>query len=76
MFDDLMNAYNATADAEERKELSWQMQVLNYGNNYIIPLYFMNEVVCYNTANVELPEDIYAVTGNTYMRWEDWTLLN
>lgn len=76
MFDDLMNAYNATADAEERKELSWQMQVLNYENNYIIPLYFMNEVVCYNTANVELPEDIYAVTGNTYMRWEDWTILN
>lgn len=76
MFDDLMNAYNATADAEERKELSWQMQVLNYENNYIIPLYFMNEVVCCNTANVELPEDICAVTGNTYMRWEDWTILN
>ena len=75
LFDELVNAYNATSDAETRKELSWQMQVRNYENNYIIPLYFMNEMICYNAASVKFPEDIYAVTGNTYMRWEDWSML-
>lgn len=75
LFDELVNEYNATEDAETRKELSWQMQVRNYENNYVIPLYFMNEMICYNAASVEFPEDIYAVTGNTYMRWEDWSML-
>lgn len=76
IFDDLMNQYNATDDAVTRKELSLKMQALNYEHNYIIPLYFMNEIVCYNTENVELPEDIFAVSGSTYMKWEDWKILN
>ncbi len=76
IFDDLMNQYNGTADVTERKEISWKLQAAGYENCYMFALYFMNNCVCYNTKRVEIPEEIYSVDGNTYMRWSEWKILN
>lgn len=76
IFDDLMNQYNATADAAERKDISWKLQAAGYEHCYMFALYFMNNCVCYNTANLQIPEEIYSVDGNTYMRWNEWKILH
>ena len=74
MFDELMNAYNTTADAEARKELSWKMQALNYENAYMLPAYVLNQTVMYNTAAVEVPETALEAGGVNYC-WSQWKML-
>ena len=74
MFDELMNSYNTTADAEARKELSWKMQALNYENAYMLPAYVLNQTVMYNTASVEVPEAALEAGGVNYC-WSQWKML-
>ncbi len=74
MFDKLMNAYNTTSDAEERKDLSWQMQALNYEYAYMLPAYILNNTVVYNSDTVQLPETCLEGGGN-YYNWSQWKML-
>lgn len=75
LFDDLMNAYNGTSDAEERKDLSWKMQALNYEYAYMIPAYILNNIVAYNTAHIQIPEECFEASGGNYYKWENWKML-
>lgn len=74
MFDHLMTAYNTTSDAAERKDLSWQMQALNYEYAYMLPAYILNNTVVYNHASVQLPESCLEGGGN-YYNWSQWKML-
>lgn len=74
MFDELMNSYNTTADAEARKELSWKMQALNYENAYMLPAYVLNQTVMYNNASLEVPEAALEAGGVNYC-WSQWKML-
>ena len=76
LFDDLMNAYNGTSDAEERKELSWKLQALNYEYAYMIPAYILNNIVAYNTAHIQIPEECFEASGGNYYKWESWKMLH
>lgn len=74
MFDDLMNAYNTTNDSAERKDLSWQMQALNYEYAYMLPAYVSNFNVVYNAVSVQVPEDCLT-GGGQYYNWSQWEML-
>lgn len=75
LFDALLDAYNASGDSEERKEIACQLQALNYEYCWGIPAYILNNCVCYNTANVQVPENVFAVGGTTNFRWNEWKML-
>lgn len=75
LFDDLMNAYNGTSDADKRKEISWKMQALNCEYAYMIPAYILNNIVAYNTAHIQIPEECFEASGGNYFKWENWKML-
>lgn len=74
LFDDLMNSYNTTNDSAVRKDLSWQMQALNYEYAYMLPAYVSNFNVVYNTSSVQVPEDCLT-GGGQYYNWSQWKML-
>ena len=65
-YDDLINAYKASQDANEQKEILDQLQYNAYEDMYDIPLYTLANVSLYS-SRFNMP-----VLTNDYYEFCDW----
>ena len=75
-FNTLFDAYNATIDPVEAKRIADELQIVSAQECFTFPVYGLNKILIYNTANLELPEEIFTIDNESTRdyRLEDWSL--
>ena len=75
MFNRLIDEYNATTDFEAQKVIAWQLQENGVELCAVAPVVTINKLAMYNTARLEVPEEIFEIDWSTRdWRFEDWKL--
>ncbi len=68
-------AYMLSADQAEKSALCKELQAMAYEDCYIFPLYFTGQQEAYNSAKVDIPEEVFIRGGEQNMKWSEWKIL-
>lgn len=65
--------YNA---GEARLAGAVECMEMNWADNYLLPAFFINKCVAYDTGNISVPEVVFEMEGTNHFEWENWKVLN
>lgn len=74
-YDALYQLYD-TSVGEKRVEYAQELMKRNFEDNYIIPAYVLNNVVCYNKTNIFVPDNVFNNEGTCEYKWHEWKMLH